>query len=63
VDGGLPDGKYLITVRHLPKGREYDWPLDYQDTLKGQFSIYRSPIVREIKGSQHLDIDLTRPKG
>jgi hypothetical protein len=63
VDGGIPDGMYLVTVRHFPKGKQFDLTLDQQDTLKGQFSIYRSPIVREIKGSQQLDVELRKPKG
>lgn len=62
VDGGIPDGRYLITVRHYPK-KDPDTPLDRQDALKGAFSIRNSPIIREIKGSMNLDIDLAKPNG
>jgi hypothetical protein len=63
VDGGIPDGRYLVTVRQFPRGKQFGAPLNQQDSLKGEFSIHKSPIVRDIKGSMTLEIDLAKPKG
>jgi hypothetical protein len=53
---GIPPGKYMISVQQLD-------PYPTTDKLKGQFFGSKSPIVREIKGSTVLDIDLAKPQG
>jgi hypothetical protein len=49
---GLPPGKYRIAIEHLKKK---------QDLFKGAFSGKRTPIVREITGSDEIIIDLDHP--
>jgi hypothetical protein len=64
VYDGLPDGKYLVTVRIFPKGRPDDQtPLDRVDVFKGAFGAVKSKIIREVKGDTKIDIDLGKPEG
>jgi hypothetical protein len=49
---GLPPGKYRIALEHLKKK---------QDLFKGAFSGKRTPIVREVTGSDEIVIDLDHP--
>jgi hypothetical protein len=62
VDGGIPDGRYLVTVRHFPQAKKDEVPLDNQDTLKGEYSIFKSRIVSQVSGSMTLDIDLGKTR-
>ncbi|MCI0462238.1 MAG: hypothetical protein L0Z62_35240 [Gemmataceae bacterium] len=63
VSEGVPDGKYLITVRHFPKGRNPDVPLDRLDTLKGAFNVRNSKVIRDVKGATEINIDVGKPEG
>ncbi len=63
VPEGLPQGQYLVTVRHLPKGRNPDVPLDRLDTLKGAFNARNSKIIRDVKGATEINIDVGKPEG
>jgi hypothetical protein len=53
--GGLPPGKYKITVRQLD-------PAPDNDKLGGRFSFENTPLVREVTDEPIL-IDLARPSG
>lgn len=53
--GGLPPGKYKITVRQLD-------PAPDNDKLGGRFNLENTPIVREV-GDEEILIDLSRPEG
>ena len=53
-NNGIPPGKYRITVE------QYD-PMP-TDVLKGAFGETRSPIIREVKGSESINIDLAEAK-
>lgn len=63
VPTGLPDGKYLVTVRHFPKGRfaAPNIPVDRADSLKGAFGTRKSMIIRDVKGNVDLTIDVAKP--
>lgn len=50
VPGGLPAGKYRISVKHFDGGSD--------DELKGKFGEKNSPIEREISGETEIEIDL-----
>ena len=68
VEGdGIPPGRYRVAVTLRPgrdrsegkaKARDYDPDKDY---LNGAFGPDNSPIVREVKSSQTLSIDLDKP--
>jgi len=52
VPGGLPAGKYRISVTHFAGGSD--------DELKGKFGEKNSPIEREISGETEIEIDLAK---
>lgn len=52
VPGGLPAGKYRISVKHFDGGSE--------DELKDKFGEKNSPIEREISGETEIEIDLAK---
>jgi hypothetical protein len=54
--GGLPPGKYKITVRQLDPGPD-------NDKLSGRFNLENTPLVREVVEGEEIIIDLARPKG
>lgn len=54
VAGGLPTGKYLVTVKHTPRGPTTD------DELKGRFSLARTPITYDHAQDGTFDIDLDK---
>jgi hypothetical protein len=54
--GGIPPGKYRISVQ------QFD-PYPTTDKLKGKFAPGKSPIVRDITGTTTLNIDLSKPEG
>jgi hypothetical protein len=69
---GIPPGKYRIAVTQkltretfdasAPKPKRGAKAADREtDTLKNQFGIDNSPIVREVTGSGEIIIDLDRP--
>jgi hypothetical protein len=51
---GIPPGKYRIAVR------QWD-PYPQSDTLGGKFDDQHSPILREVAGSESMEIDLSKP--
>ena len=69
---GVPPGKYRVAVTQRmtreafeatkPKAPAGKPPITREtDFLDGKFSVEKSPIVREIKGSTDLVIDLDKP--
>lgn len=54
VAGGLPAGKYLVTVKHTPSGPTAG------DELKGQFDLNKSPIIYDHAQDNTFDIDLAK---
>jgi hypothetical protein len=63
---GLPKGKYVVVVRHFPKGlMPPDQPnatWDEKDALKGAFNVTNSPIVVEVDGNKSFEFDLDKYK-
>jgi len=57
VPGGLPAGKYLVTVKHTPRGPATE------DTLNDAFNLSRSQITVEVAGDTRQDIELDKYKG
>jgi len=49
---GLPPGKYRVDLEHLKKKK---------DLFKGAFAGKKSPIIREVRGSDEIVIDLNNP--
>lgn len=54
LPGGLPPGKYKITVR------QWD-PFPGTDKLQGAFADEKTPIVRTIDGKSPVEIELNQP--
>jgi len=54
VPGGLPAGKYVVTVKHTPRGPATE------DTLNERFSLARSPIEVEVTGNTAQEIELSK---
>jgi len=53
---GLPPGKYRISVQVFD-------PYPTTDKLDGKFLKEKSPIVKDISGSQSITIDVAKPEG
>lgn len=70
VDGdGIPPGKYRVSVI-LSTGRDRSGAkktgnvdTSEKDILNGAFGPDNSPIIREVKSSTYLEIDLDKPVG
>jgi len=72
---GIPPGKYRVAVTqkmlreaydakpHPPPKRSLNRVDRESDMLKGRFGLAHSPIIREVKTSGELIIDLDRPEG
>ena len=50
VTGGLPAGKYRVSVKHFDGGMN--------DELKGKFGEQNSPIERDVAGDTVIDVEL-----
>jgi hypothetical protein len=51
----VPPGKYRIAVSRFTA--------DLSDQFKGAFSEGKSPIIRDVKGDETIDLDLSKPSG
>ncbi len=57
TDGkGIAGGKYRVCIS------QYD-PFPTTDKLQGKFAEGKSPIIREIKGDEDIEIDIDKPNG
>ncbi|HLW65629.1 MAG TPA: hypothetical protein VKS79_09945 [Gemmataceae bacterium] len=64
ADGkGIPGGKYRIAIQQFDTFPPSPEQADTVDAFKGKFAPGKSPIIRDVDGSNEINIDVSKPQG